>query len=1583
MEGIDLSINIQRAQSYRPYKIDIYGLQDNYIGTLQSYNDHFIGRIRDPELTVEQDGTQTFSCQIPKFYIDPLTNSKIINPRWGDVINGVLAEDTRVLKVFVEVENKTKVYPFLIEKIVDKRDEHFAVYKEISGSGLAFSELGKVGYKLELTQETALKELEKNPELDVETLDYWLDKVFPNEKDENGNIITWLTPWCYEVRMDWSHCIDANDRLNTKVYDDAYVSSWAIDENSNEFIPVEIMPCREKARAIDCVNSNKYNITQSLAEAFEIFCRYEYTCSENGQFLGEYIDENGKVWRGRKVVFYNRAIKNDNPLVLDYQRNLQTISRTCDSSEIYSKLYVTPVESANLTNGYLTIADATANPLMEDYILNFDYLYEKGSVNDYQMEYIAGYEKAICELNQRLKSLSYEIDDIMIDLNLAKAETSFLEKQIASAEEELVYYEPLRNSEVTNTPVQKNETNQCSVIFVPNGEILQAQLRFEGVAAGTIMGYTPKNKYKPEGLLFSADELIPTNEIQSLPIEDPNIYLLLDEYGYPVAIYAAMGNPRITKENIVYLALEYAPKNKYTDVCKRLNSMKNISQAQKRELDKEVAKLEEKLNDLESQQEDLLLQKNELYQKFELILGPALREGYWTPETNGEGAIEKHTEIVKLDNFIDTSISFAQFAYDKKPFEQEETGYYYTIPAEDTTILGSAILGKLKFKNEETYHGLSVNYYSYLDISSLIEPNSGEWYNANLNNLVVHLQNPNFTYIASEHNALQSGKYYLMYNGNRYYFTIDKVVSQIDLKVKLDNGGYTLILETLYKDGTKENIAATSDGEGYENASNQTSIFGNIKQFLGDYCLYPDAGFIFSFVSTKEDKVIPVLLFNSPDIPYDIYSQLAWTISDGVTTISGIFDSPLVKLESFTMCYPRIVILADNVNYDSDLLKILVKRDDTEVELVKYTDYQILVRHGQPYFTLKVTDNNTLQDILYSKYKIIYQVSHANELLYLDAKNVAKDNSHPRFEYTIDMAQIPDNIEDIDLGQLVYINDFELGAQGITGYITKFTLKLDKPSEDSLSIQNYKTKFEDLFETITAQSEAMKQNKISYDLVVNNFEGGIMTPETLQTALGDADLSFNFSNTKVSIDDVQGILLTNEKAYSNGVFGQVAMQGGGIYLSNTVNPTTQERIWNTAITPNGINASVIKTGQLDTSLVRVFSGNEIAFQWNSEGIFAYKNIDGILRSNTYVKYSQHGLQYVNEDVNLLSLDWDGLTMYNKNGTRTFFMDRETGDLTMDGIIQARGGTIGGLQINPDSLGSGTGVQIEKNSVSIKAGQDNYIFLDKGKIELNTKVEDNSALIVMDKNGILLEAASSENVNQLNLTSNFITFGSDSGFSVSSTGVISGSEASFDKLIVNGYPVNANTIQCVVASGDVPPEGHNFLWFKPYTYQAISAEWGNFSAANIDLNYNEQEIRLPLANKDFLTGSSKFNYTVKFRTYLHYNSERANQDKSIQNIPVTATLICNGVEVGTNTQYVSLNAFKSYTPIFTFSSKTNVFSEINTNPTSQTELVLKVTAQRGYTDQFKLMHSTPISISAHTTGTETANGATSCEIYYIP
>ena len=99
--------------------------------------------------------------------------------------------------MFVIEEGETKVYPFIVDKIIDKRDSHFSVYKEITASGLAFAELGKVGLRLELNKDVVEADYKKDRNT-VATLDYWLDKVFP--RDESGH---WLTPWSYEIRMDW------------------------------------------------------------------------------------------------------------------------------------------------------------------------------------------------------------------------------------------------------------------------------------------------------------------------------------------------------------------------------------------------------------------------------------------------------------------------------------------------------------------------------------------------------------------------------------------------------------------------------------------------------------------------------------------------------------------------------------------------------------------------------------------------------------------------------------------------------------------------------------------------------------------------------------------------------------------------------------------------------------------------------------------------------------------------------------------------------------------------------------------------------------------------------------------------------------------------------------------------------------------------------------------------------------------------------------------------------------------------------------------------------------------------------------
>ena len=180
-----------------------------------------------------------------------------------DSVYSVLAENTRILKAFVRFDDKVKIYPFIIDKIVDSRDDNFSVYKQVSANGLAFAELGKVGYKLELTQDILELEVEKDNTI-VPTIDYWLDKVFPSEKDASGKVTRWLTPWCYEVMTEYYE----SDRVAGKVYDEEYVNNWNVGSDGT-LTAASYEPTREKARIISCKDSNKYNITQTIAETFE------------------------------------------------------------------------------------------------------------------------------------------------------------------------------------------------------------------------------------------------------------------------------------------------------------------------------------------------------------------------------------------------------------------------------------------------------------------------------------------------------------------------------------------------------------------------------------------------------------------------------------------------------------------------------------------------------------------------------------------------------------------------------------------------------------------------------------------------------------------------------------------------------------------------------------------------------------------------------------------------------------------------------------------------------------------------------------------------------------------------------------------------------------------------------------------------------------------------------------------------------------------------------------------------------------------------------------------------------------------
>lgn len=1143
-------------------------------------------------------------------------------------VYSVFAENTRILKAFVRFDDKVKIYPFIIDKIVDSRDDNFSVYKQVSANGLAFAELGKVGYKLELTQDILELEIEKDNTI-VPTINYWLDKVFPNEKDANGNVKRWLTPWCYEVRTEYYE----SDRVAGKVYDEEYVNNWNVGSDGT-LTAASYEPTREKARIISCKDSNKYNITQTIAETFELFCRYEYSCDERGSFVKTYTDSAGKVWTGRKVIFYNRAIKKDNPLIIEYKKNLNSISRESDSSEIYTKLYVSPIASEVMTDGYVSIANSAANPTMDEFILNFDYLHETRSISDYQYHQVEIYKANIRKINEVLADLGPQINDLEVEINDLKAEAAGYESQISSAEEQLATYQKLRDNALTNGVVQKSVSNACSVIFSDVGAYRKATLNFEGIVASSINGYA-KSDYATK--LFSASNL---NIVSSEGVPSGNnIDLILDDTGFP----CALATKRVFDSNIVYLELQYSPANKYKKVCENLWQERQSAEARLASTNSKVAKLEEKLASLESLYNAKIKEKETINLAFENLMGPALREGYWTPE-DYQDPRENFTEDITYSTSSSRVPITGEpvrncFIFDAIPFENEQLAWTPDNSASDKK-----------------------KYYKYFSLNGI-----GSYLSEDFQ---IHLvRDFVFTAKAGGENFVK-GNYSIIYGNNKYYFTLPSAYTVSKIIISQTNGD-TSNLKISITIASNSTINITASQTPLANPIDITSKFEGIGTYVGDYVLYENAGFIISYMNVG-GTIQCVALLNDDNIPYDSYTR-AYIKLEKSGMILGYDGYAAENANKYELCYPRLFLAKDDILYDADTLTIT-----QGAQLEKFEDYSILVRNGKPYITLKNFRPNLFA--ANTTYTVNYQVSRANEMLYLDALQVAKDNSRPRYSYEVELANLPNQLKSIELGQLAYINDHLLGVHAASGYVDEIEYDLSMPKNDRISIKNYKTKFEDLFSTISAQNEAMKVNKVSYDTAASSFTpGGGLLGSVLQSAIAKENPYFDYSTCGVEITKDRGIILTNDKPYANGVFGQVALRGSGIFVSDSIDPITGRRVWSNAITAGGINASLITTGQLDTNLIRIFSGDQMTFQWNSEGLIAYK-YDGItgVDANTFIRFSDKGLQYYKSGLTnpVVSLDWDGLTLRNSKGEKTMYLEAETGNLNMTGTFIMTGGKIG-------------------------------------------------------------------------------------------------------------------------------------------------------------------------------------------------------------------------------------------------------------------------------------------------------------------
>lgn len=463
------------SDNIRDYEVSIWTLQDSYIATLKWSNSSHKGQIQEPKMTLSDDGTESLSFSIP-MYLYVQDGDKLVkkeNPIWYTVKDGILVVNMRKIKVifnktFGTSEDKKaageRVFEFLITKITQTHETDNLIC-QVECEGLAFHELGKQGYKIELSSEVFYDRdntyyngdtdglmiwydnlHQPHADCPCATIDYWMNdlgikhakynyktaevkqpkRISEEEytdatKDgENPDYFcvdeaegtkkyykyvpvncmngldlestrTNLNPteWYYEVQMDQSYYSKTDPdstRRTDMIYEDPYVSSW-----NKDLKPMTVEPAREKERMIDANESNIYNLTQTIAENFEVFCRYEYSYDSRYQIIG------------RTIIFYNTFYGDYNSKYfehLNYPQSTSSVTREYDGTEITTKMYVRPETDDSSVTGQISIIDSNANPTKEDYVMNFDYLHNIGTISDEQYNEIKNYNLKMKHFNE-------------------------------------------------------------------------------------------------------------------------------------------------------------------------------------------------------------------------------------------------------------------------------------------------------------------------------------------------------------------------------------------------------------------------------------------------------------------------------------------------------------------------------------------------------------------------------------------------------------------------------------------------------------------------------------------------------------------------------------------------------------------------------------------------------------------------------------------------------------------------------------------------------------------------------------------------------------------------------------------------------------------------------------------------------------------------------------------------------------------------------------------------------------------------------------------------------------------------------
>ena len=441
-----------------------------------------------------------------------------------------------------------------------------------------------------------------------------------------------------------------------------------------------------------------------------------------------------------------------------------------------------------------------------------------------------------------------------------------------------------------------------------------------------------------------------------------------------------------------------------------------------------------------------------------------------------------------------------------------------------------------------------------------------------------------------------------------------------------------------------------------------------------------------------------------------------------------IIESDLITLANVS-AWPQAETYAQQHTSNEKIQSLLNAHGEIDNQINKYTqslkDINQSIDKLEKYISDKQEEQNKLLDNIkeihkrfndkYSTYIMEGTWQDENyvddDKYYLDGINVAYTSSRPQLSYSINVLRLSSldeySSKVFHLGDICYMQDREFFGylpDKITPYkekilVSKISSFFDEPEKDILTIQNYKTRFDDLFQRIAATTQSLQYAEGTFARAA-----GIINPDkTLSfAALQDTfdqnyDLILNSSNQDVTWDDT-GITVTNKFNSAD----KTKIIAGGIFVTNDGGET-----WKNAVRGDGISTNLLTAGRVNTSEIYIYDGNAPSFRWDSDGLTAYSYSGDTINFGKFVRHDKYGIYGYDgvrdfipsseEDIwnkSKFGLTWNGFFLKSNNGNNSFEISTNN-----DLIIKSNG--INRVQIgrlNGDNTNYGLQLRDENNNI---------------------------------------------------------------------------------------------------------------------------------------------------------------------------------------------------------------------------------------------------------------------------------------------